>query len=230
MAEPELGMEPFRPPSLREDPEQLETTAAPGFALALEAVTLVARQPRFDSTNAQTLTAAPAGALYGSVRGRRLSVHAAFTWRSLAFVLRNDPRAAPGEGPPLRAAALPELTGWVGASICEAWFHLVPSLELGVRLPAALETPSPLSGFTQTLVAGGPAGFEALPVGAGRLPVVTARLGSRFPASPTVMLALFGDYQRNPNRTRFSAVAAEGTRSFAPPDALSIFGAAQARF
>jgi hypothetical protein len=230
VAEPELGAEPFRPPSLREDPEQLETTAAPGFALALEAVTLVAHEQRFDSPNTQILTAAPAGAVYGSIRGRWLSAHAAFTWRSLAFVLRNDPRAAPGEGPPLRAAALPELTAWVGASLSEAPVHLVPSFEVGVRLPAALETPSSLSGFTQTLVAGGSAGFEALPVGAGRLPVVTARLGARFPASPTVALALFGEYERNSNRTSFGVSSAGVTRAFASPDALSVFSAALARF
>jgi len=230
VAEPELAAEPFRPPSLREDPEQLEATAAPGFALALEAVTLIAREQRFDSPNTQTLTAAPAGAVYGSIRGRRLSAHAAFTWRSLALVLRNDPRAAPGEGPPLRAAALPELTAWVGASISEAPLELVPSFEVGVRLPAALETPSSLSGVTQTLLAGGSAGFEALPVGAGRLPVVTARLGARLPASPTVMLALFSEYERNPNRTSFRALPGGVTRGFASPDALSIFCAAVARF
>ena len=230
VSEPELAAEPFRPPSLREDPEQLEATAAPGFALALEGVTLVAREQRFDSPNAQTLTAAPAGALYGSVRGRSLSGHAAFTWRSLAFVLRNDPRAAPGEGSPLRAAALPELTAWVGGSISAAPLHLVPSFEVGVRLPAALQTPSALPGFTQTLVAGGTAGFEALPVGAGRLPILTARLGARFPASPTLSLALFGDYERNPNRTSFGASPKGVTRSFASPDVLSVFSAALARF
>jgi hypothetical protein len=230
IAEPELAAEPFRQPSLREDPERLEALAAPGFALALEAVTLVARQQRFEAPTARTLTAAPAAALYGSVRGRAWAGHAVLSWRSLAFVLRNDPRSAPGQSLPLRAAALPELTAWLGGSLTLLRLGVVPSLELGVRLPAALETPSALLGFTQTLVVGGPAGFEALPLGAGRLPVLTTRAGVRFQASAAVALSLFGEYQRNPNRTSFGTSTSGVTRSFASPDALTAFGAARASF
>jgi hypothetical protein len=157
-------------------------------------------------------------------------MHAALSWRSLAFVLRNDARLARGETLPPSARARSELTAWLGASATLPQLHLVPSFELAVRLPAALETPSVLAGFSQTLVAAGPAGLEALPIGAGRLPVVSGRLGARFQTSASVGLSLFGEYQRNPNRVAFAASLSGVTRAFARPDSLSFFAAAQARF
>jgi hypothetical protein len=97
-------------------------------------------------------------------------------------------------------------------------------------LPAALRAPSVLLGYGQTLVAGGPAGFEALPVGAGRLPVAAARLGLRWPAAPSLSVSLFGEYQRNPNRVTFASSTRGVTRTFAKPDSLASFAAVQARF
>jgi hypothetical protein len=228
--EPELSAEPFRPPSLAEDPSRLDAEERPGLALALEGVTLVQRLRRFEQPRVMSLAPAPAAALYGSARGRTLAVHGALSWRSLAFVLRNDPRLARGETLPPSASARSELTAWLGASAMLPALHLVPSFELAVRLPAALETPSVLPGFEQTLLAGGPAGLEALPIGAGRLPVLSGRLGSRFRASASVALALFGEYQRNPNRVRLADSPSGVTRAFAGPDSLSFFVAAQARF
>jgi hypothetical protein len=102
-------------------------------------------------------------------------------------------------------------------------------MELAVRLPAALRTPSTLAGYQQTLVVGGVAGLEALPVGAERLPVVSGRLGLRFQASPSLMLAVFGEYERNPNHVTFSASTAGATRRFAAPDSLAVFSAVRAR-
>ena len=224
--EPELAAEPFRPPSLREDPLRLAAEAPLGAALALEGVTLVQRLRRFENPRSAALTAAPAGAVYGSVRGHRLAAHAAVTWRSLAFVLRNDARLAGGETVPTSSAAQAELAAWLGGSITWAALRLVPSAELGLRLPAALQTPSALPGYRQTLVVGGAAGFEALPVGAGRLPVGVGRLGLRFQASLMLSAALFCEYQRNPNRVTFAA----SPRSFATPDSLSSTAAVQARF
>jgi hypothetical protein len=228
--EPELSAEPFRPPSLAEDPSRLDADAPPGLALALEAVALVQRLRRFEQPSAVSLAPAPAAALYGSARGRTVAAHAALSWRSLAFVLRNDPRLARGETWPPSTSARSEVTGWLGASATLAALHLVPNVELAVRLPAALETPSALLGFRQTLLAVGPAGLEALPIGAGRLPVISGRLGARFQASASVALALFGEYQRNPNRVKLTDSMSGVTRAFARPDSLSLFAAAQARF
>jgi len=227
--EPELVAEPFRATSFREDPERLGAPEIPGFALALEAVTLVGAGRRLEAPNQGSLSAAPAAGLYGSVRGRWLALHAAFSWRSLAFVRCNDLRAQAGDTE-LRATALPELAAWLGASVVNAPFHLVPSVELGARLPAALQMQSALPGFTQTLVVGAPSGLEALPIGAGRLPTLTTRLALRFQASPSLALSLFGEYSRDPNRTSFVASPAGVTRSFAPPDSLSALTAVQARF
>lgn len=229
-SEPELSAEPFRPPSMAEDPSRLEAEAPPGWALALEGVALVQRRRRFERPSAVSLTPAPAAALYGSARGRTVAAHAALSWRSLGFVLRNDPRLARDETLPASAGERSELTAWLGTSVTVPALYVVPSIELAVRLPAAVETPSLLSGFRQTLLAVGPAGLEALPIGAGRLPVVSARLGARFQASERVALALFGEYQRNPNRVKLTDSISGGTRAFARPDNLSCFAAAQARF
>lgn len=230
VSEPELSAEPFRPPSLHEDSTRLAGEAAPGLALALEGVTLVERVRRFEDPGAAALEPAPAAAVYGSARSADLAAHAALTWRSLAFVQRNDARLATGETLPPSAVEQAELAAWLGGSVTLRPLCLVPSLELGLRLPAALETPSVLPGFGQTLIAAGPAGLEALPVGAGRLPVVAARLGVRFQASAGVALALAGEYQRNPNRVAFASSTAGVTRSFARPERLALFGGAQARF
>lgn len=230
VAEPELSPEPFRPPSLREDSGSWAAEMVPGLALALEGVTLVQRLRRFEEPRAAALEPAPAAALYGSARGDRLAAHAALTWRSLAFVQKNDVRIASGETLPPDALEHAELAAWLGASVALLPQYLVPSLELGLRLPAALETPSVLPGYTQTLIAAGPAGLEALPPGAGRLPLVAARLGARFQASTSVAFSLFGEYQRNPNRVAFASSPSGVTRSFASPERLAFVGGAQARF
>ena len=228
--EPELSAEPFGPAPLREEPRQMEVSRAPGLAVALEGVTLVQRLRRFEDPGAAALTPAPAAALYGSGRGRYWATHVALTWRSLGFVQRNDVRLATGETLPARSAARAELAAWLGGSVTLRALSLVPSLELGVRLPAALETPSVLPGFGQTLIAQGPAGLEALPIGAGRLPVATARLGARFQASTSVALSVFAEYQRNPNRVLFSSSTSGVTRVFGSPERLTATVAAHARF
>lgn len=230
VAEPELSAEPFRPPAWHEDSASLSSEMAPGLALALEGVTLVERLRRFEDPRAAALEPAPAAALYGSARRAGWAAHAALSWRSLAFVQRNDARLASGETLPPAALEHAELAAWLGGSVTLRPLYLVPSLELGLRLPAALDTPSALPGFGQTLIAAGPAGLEALPVGSGRLPVVAARLGARFQASTSVALALFAEYQRNPNRVAFASSPAGVTRSFANPERLALVGGAQARF
>jgi hypothetical protein len=214
---------------LREEPARLEAAAVPGYAIALEAVTLVTRQRHFDAPSQNTLSAAPGLALYGSLRQGGFALHGALTWRSLAFVIRDDPRLTANESLPPRSLSLAELSGWLGASQAMAW-RLTAGVELGARLPAALQTPSQSSGYPQTLVVGGPAGFEALPLGSGRLPSVAGRLSLRWAASATLAVSLLADYSRNPNRTAVSAAPAGVTRGFADPDSLALLGAVQARF
>lgn len=220
--EPELSAEPFRPARFATEPAGFEAETPLGLALALEASLLVQRQRLFEAPESTTLTPAPAAALYGSARGRRLAGHLVVAWQSVAFALRSDARLARGQTLPPNTVEHAELSAWLGGSATLQ--PLVPSFELGVRLPAALETPSALPGFAQTLLLGGPAGLEALPVGAGRLPVLAARVGTRFQASASVALSLYGEYGRNPNRLL------AGTREFAQADSFGVVGAAQARF
>lgn len=222
VVEPEASAEPFRPAPFASEARELAAEAPLGVALALEGCLLVQRLRRFESPLSTTLTPAPAAALYGSARGRLLAAHLVLAWQSVSFALRNDARLARSQTLPPNTVERAELAAWLGGSVTLE--SVVPSFELGMRLPAALETPSALPGFGQTLLLGGPAGLEALPVGAGRLPLLAARLGARFQASASVALSLHTEYQRNPNRL---AVGAQG---FARADSLGGVLAARARF
>jgi hypothetical protein len=221
--EPELGEEPFRPASLREEPTQLTADAPLGVALALEGVLLVTR-PQSSASDTRSLVSAPAAAGYGSARGKRLAGHFALGWRSLAFVLRNDARFSVADDVAPTSAQQAELMAWAGGS-CRLPLQLVPSLEVGGRLPAALQVPSALPGVAQSWVVR-ESGLTPLPVGAARLPVLAARLSLRWQASPSLALALSSDYQRDPNRTRLDAAA---QRVFDTADSLSVLAAVQAR-
>lgn len=217
--EPELTAEPFRPAPFRLSPERFAAEAQPGFALALEGVALVTRQRRYEDPAFATSTLAPAAALYGSLRTPRWAGHFLLSWRSLPFLLKNDPRVAPEQALPASAASLPELGAWLGGSL-EALGTLVPSFELGARLPAALASVSGGTGTPQSFVASGPAGFEALPPGLARSPLFAARLSVRLQASRALSLVLSSEYQRDPNRSARPA----------PAESATLLLAAQARF
>lgn len=229
VTQPELAAEPFRPPNLRDESELLEAPAQPGFALAFEGVALVRRVRDLAAPERDRLSAAPAAAIYGSVRGRVFAAHTAVTWRSLGFVLRNSEGLLPGEGSPERAVARSELAAWVGVSATLRW-HVVPSLELGCLLPAALQTASVLPGFSQTFVVRGPSQVVGLPLAADRLPVFAGRAGVRFEVTPSLELGLFGSYERDANRVRLLPSAGGAARAFATADSLRLLAAAWSRF
>src|SRR6185369_10292366 len=177
-------------------PLSFSAAAEPGAAVALEGVALVLRQRRFEDAGAQQLTWAPAAALSASFRSRAAALHAAITWRSLAFVVRDDTRVFADQTLPPSAVELSELGAWLGGSWTTP-FGLVPALELGLELPAVLRTISQLQGYDQTFVAGGSTGFEPLPLGSGRLPVLAARLSLRLPLSGSVTVSGWVDYVRD---------------------------------
>lgn len=228
-SEPELAAEPLRPAPLRSEPLSFTASAALGVAVALEGVTLVLRQRRFEDASAERLTWAPAAALSASFRGVVWAFHAAFVWRSLAFVVRDDTRVAADQTLPVAAAQLSELSAWLGGSVTLP-FGLVPALELGLELPAALRSRSQLQGYAQTFVAGGSEGLEPLPLGSGRLPVLAARLSLRLPLSRSVAAAGWVDYVRDANASQPRVSTLGVTRQFAPPDAVRVGAALQARF
>lgn len=227
IVEPELAAEPFRPSTLRDEALRLEAEAAPGAALAVEAVALAQRaQP--ESASKARLSVAPGAAAYGSWRGRVFSAHGALTWRSLELVLRNTPGRVPVQSAPGGVALLPELAAWLGFSATLLPAHLVPSLELGCLLPAAIASVSSLPGWTQTFVVRDGGVLEALPLGAERLPIVATRLGVRFQASSALGLGAFATYERDANRSTLQS--APTARVFAKPDRVELTGTAWARF
>ncbi|HKY38492.1 MAG TPA: hypothetical protein VJN18_21260 [Polyangiaceae bacterium] len=228
--EPELSLEPFRPASLRVQEQGFRTLEVRGFAVVVEGAMLATRLRQFDAPGRMTLVAAPAAALYGSVRGEIVAAHAALLGRSLAFVLRNEAGLLRGESLPKSAQELPELGVWLGASATAMPWRVTPGLELGVMTPAALVTPSSLPGFRQTFVVREAQGVVALPVGSGRLPILAARASLRFQASPSTALAFYVDYERDANRVRFHATGVGAIRSFADPDQLRAGLAIQTRF
>ena len=227
--EPELGTEPFRAPALRDAASLLAAPAARGAALALEGVALASRVRRFEAPSVTSLSLAPAAALYGSLRGAVLAGHAALSWRSLPFVQRNQAGLLRGETVPITARAQSELAIWAGLG-AETNYHLSPSLELGLLLPAALETPSALPGYTQTFVVRETGEVSALPVGSRRLPIAAGRAGLRFQVSAAVSLCGFVDYEREPNRVRLVSTASGAQRTFEAPGRLGGGAALQARF
>jgi hypothetical protein len=225
VGEPEVASEPFRPPTLRETPDHLVASSPQGAALALEGVMLALRVP-----GQRTLLGAPAAALYGSLRGARGALHAALVWRSLPFVLRSDPGSSGEEQAIAESPEQAELTAWLGGSLTLEPSALVPSFELGVRLPSSLYTPSSWPGVMQTWVAGSSPGLEPLPLGSQRLPLLAARLGLRWQASQSLSLAFACDYQRDANRVRLKSVGSTLERVFDQPDSLRLSVGVQARF
>jgi hypothetical protein len=230
VAEPELSAEPFRSPTLRDEAELLEAGHPSGVALAVEGVTLVRRLRDFDVPERSGLSASPAFGIYGSARGRRLAMHLVATWRSLAFVLRNSEGLVEGSGLPARALALSEVAGWLGVSATLLPWHVVPSLELGCLLPAALQSQGALPGVLQTFVVRGPGQVEALPLGAERLPIVAGRAGVRMQLSAAFALGLFAGYERDANRVRVESRAGGAARVFATPSSARLLAAAWSRF
>lgn len=228
-SEPELAAEPLRPAPLRAESESFVAEQTPGASVAIEVVTLVSRLRRFDDARAQVLSAAPAAGLSASLRGRALALHVALTWRSVPFVVKDDARVAADRALPPDAAQQPEIAAWLGGSFTTT-FGLVSALELGLELPAALQTPSAIRGYSQSFVAGGVAGFEPLPPGSARLPIVAARVSARLPLSASVALAAWADYLRDPNLTELRASGLGLGRSFAAPDRLQLSVALQTRF
>jgi hypothetical protein len=198
--------------------------------LAVEGVTLVRRLRELDAPERSGLAASPAFGVYGSARGRRLAMHGVLTWRSLAFVLRNTEGLLEGSGFPLRALALPELAAWLGVSAELLPWHLVPSLELGCLLPAALQAQGAVRGVPQTFVVRGPGQIEALPLGAGRLPILAGRAGMRLQLSAAFALGLFAGYERDPNRVRLESRASGAARVFGAPSSVRVLAAAWSRF
>lgn len=228
--EPELSVEPFRPAPFRAAASRFSAESRLGFALALEAVTVVTKQRRYEDPSLPVTTVAPAAALYGSLRSTRWAFHGLLSLRSVPFLLKNDPRVLPEQALPATASSLPELGAWLGASVDVLSERLVPSIELGARLPAALVSVAGDGGAAQTFIVGGPAGFESLPPGFARRPALAARAALRAQASPRVSFALLAEYQRDPNRSSFSESPTGVTRRPAPADTLTGQLAAQARF
>jgi hypothetical protein len=225
--EPELAAEPFRPAPFRLAAQRFVAEGRPGVAVALEGVTLVTRQRRYEDPAFATTTLAPAVALYGSLRTPRWAGHFLVSCRSLPFLLKNDPRVLPEQALPESATSRPELGAWLGASLEVQALGLVPSIELGARLPATLSWVSEDTAAGQIFVAAGPAGLEALAPGTRIAPIFAARTSLRFQASPGLAFVLSSEYQRDPNRSAFVDASSVGPGPF---QSVTQLVAAQARF
>ncbi len=227
--EPDLAAEPFRPPSLRSEMEAFQEPASRGASLALEVVTVAQRVRRAGDVARFEVVPAPGAALYGSARGAIVAAHAAVGWRSAELLLLGSHGLIAGEGLP-RGASFGELSSWLGLSAELLPLSLTPSLQVAAQLPAALQLPSSVPGAAQTLLVRSGAQVEALPLGAGRLPVINVRAGARFAASRSVSLSLFLDYEHDSNRVGWRSTAVGPARSFVEPDGVTLTAASWARF
>jgi hypothetical protein len=202
-----------------------------GFALAVEAAHLVQRLWDFDHPGVTALAGCRALAVVGEARSAGLDVRALVSLRNPEFVLRNGPGAFPGQTLPRDAERGDEIGAALGISF--ALGRVVrPSLAAGVLRPAfvavhATDASGQASGAT--LVLRGPSDVEALPAGAGPVPVFELRPGLGLRLSRLLEAMLWAQYQNDGNRTRL--VPADGgalARGFRAPGRLGYGIAARA--
>jgi hypothetical protein len=193
------------------------------YALALEATALWQRLQAFEALDATRLQPARAAALYGSLHTGAVETRLAALYREPSFVLRNGPSLPRFSTIPEALAQGPELSLSAGVTLRPERWLLVPSLDLGLRLPATLGTPSAPDQFgqetAQTLVVAGPNRLEPLEPGAFEVPVFHGRLGLLLRASEQVSALVWLAYRRDNNATRLEldpAGLARGRRFIRP--------------
>jgi hypothetical protein len=203
-----------------------------GFALGVEAVTLVQRLSDFDASGRTVLAPAHGAALIGSLAFAHVELRAALVVRAPEFVLRHVPGVLPGQTLPRSAKTANDVLGVVGASY-RGLPVIIPSLALGVRSPAAVMTGG-LNALGEpagsVLVLYAPNDVEFLPPGQPPVPALETRAGLDARLSSLFSALAWVEYRRDFNRTRLAPGPPSGAlgRAFLPPDRLGYGLAARA--
>lgn len=197
--------------------------ATSGVAFAVEGAHLVERRWDFDRPGRSALAPARGAAAVLEARAGRLDVRALVSLREPSFVLRSGPGVFPSETIPRAAAERSELG--VAAGVGLEVHHAVRAwLAAGVLWPAALTTGAVDARGRVTgamLVVRGPGDVEALPPGAGAVPVLAIRPTCALSLSRLLEGVVWAQYRRDFDRTRLVAVNGGAlARGFQSPDRL----------
>lgn len=215
------------------DPSKQPNAAesAHGIAVAVETAHVVQRLWDFDHPGATALAGARAFAAVAEARWPAFDLRALLTLRNPEFVLRDGSAVFQGQTLPRAATRGDEWGAALGAAVTLAGF-LRPSIAVGVLRPAFVAVAA-ADAFGQptgaTLVLRGPNDVEALPAGAGPLPVFEARPGLDVRLSRLLQALLWLQYRHDANHTRLVASAGGAlARGFRAPDRLGYGIAARA--
>lgn len=175
-----------------------------------------------------------AGALQARLKAGYFGAGLTGLYRDVPFLLRDVPSFIPFQTLPTDARVDPELFFAAQFDYAFVRQHLIPSLIVGVQMPAAFSS-SVREGSLQserTLVIRRAGNFSILPPGEQRVPIVSARASLRWDLS-TVMAGIFWvQYVLDQNATLLQ-VDASGTRQvriFQAANQLGFGITAQARF
>ncbi|MBI5514290.1 MAG: hypothetical protein HY909_11010 [Deltaproteobacteria bacterium] len=212
-------------------------TYTPGrvlWALSLESTFLGQNLADIDVPGRTQVQTGLAGALQGRVKAGYFSASLTALYRDVPFLLRNVPSFVPFRTIPPDATVDPELFFAAQADYAFTRAHVVPSLIVGLQLPATFGT-TVQEGSLQsqrTLVIRRAGNFSILPPGERAVPIVSARASVRWDLSTIISGIVWLQYVRDQNATLLQ-VDASGTRQvriFQAPDQLGFGVTAQARF
>lgn len=174
-----------------------------------------------------------AAALQARVRAGYLGASVTALYRDAPFILRNVPGFVPFQTLPADAAARPE--AFVAAQVDYAFTaaHLVPSVIVGVQLPAALAaqvTEGSLSS-RRTVVIRRAGNFAVLPPGDAAVPIVSARASLRWELSTIMAGIAWAQFVYDGNASLLQVDGgSRQVRVFQRPEQLGFGLTLQARF
>lgn len=212
-------------------------TYTPGrtlWALSAEATALFQNLANINSPGATAIQPGIAGAVQGRLKQGYFGASLTALYRDVPFLLRDVPSFIPFQTLPSDATVTPELffAGQIDYALTRA--HLVPSMILGVQLPATFRS-TVQEGALQsdrTLVIRRAGNFSILPPGERSVPIISARASLRWDISTIMAGIVWVQYVLDQNSTllQVDASGSRQVRIFQAANQLGFGVTAQARF
>lgn len=204
------------------------------WAVSAEGVVLRQNLANIDNPGRTEEQTAFAGALQARLKAGYFGLGLTGLYRTVPFILRDVPSFVPFQTIPTDATVNGELFFAAEASYAFTRAHIVPSLIMGLQLPATFST-SVREGSLEslrTLVIRRAGNFSILPPGEDAVPIFSARLSVRWDLSRILAGVVWVQYVLDQNSTLLQ-VDASGTRQvriFQDANQLGFGVTAQARF
>ncbi len=175
-----------------------------------------------------------AGALQGRLKAGYFGASFTALYRDVPFLLRNVPSFIPFQTLPTGATVDPELFFAAQVDYALARLNLVPSLIVGVQLPATFssEVQEGSVRSLRTLVIRRAGNFSILPPGESRVPIISARASVRWDLSTIFAGIFWAQYVLDQNATllQVDSSGSRQVRIFQAANQLGFGLTAQARF